>query len=105
MDSLSVYGTKRYSDDSALCLAAYHGGALLPDGGNFMIELKRGLLNYEGSTENGIKSKSRPGDSASRSISFIAEADETMIELNAAKEGMKIDVLSSKLGKWMPGSI
>jgi hypothetical protein len=41
-DSINLYGNKVYSDDSSLCLAAFHAGVITPDGGDFMVKLKKG---------------------------------------------------------------
>jgi len=44
----------RYSDDSSVCLAAFHAGALLPDGGNIMVKILKGLALFPAENRNGI---------------------------------------------------
>lgn len=61
----------RYSDDSGLCLAAFHSGTLSPEGGNFLIKISKGISDFTGDQRNGIMSKSKKGDIASPSVEFI----------------------------------
>jgi len=92
VDSTSIYGSTRYSDDSVLCLSAYHAGSLLPEGGNFMVKLNKGLTKYESENRNGIISKTKKGDVAAPSITFEMVMPDDMIDIEAVKEGMKVDV-------------
>jgi len=46
-DEIDIYGTNTYSDDSAICLAAFHAGALDPIGGNFVVIIEKPLHSYE----------------------------------------------------------
>jgi hypothetical protein len=39
IDSTNIYGSSRYSDDSGICISAFHAGSLLPEGGNFMVKI------------------------------------------------------------------
>ena len=48
----NVYGLDEYSDDSHICKAAFHSGALLEKGGKFKMIIKPGLFEYKG----GLKS-------------------------------------------------
>ncbi len=50
----SVWGTDIYSDDSSVCAAGVHTGAITFSGGSVTIEIRDGLDNYSGSTRNGI---------------------------------------------------
>jgi hypothetical protein len=43
-DSLEFFGSLHYSEDSAICLAAFHSGAIKPEGGDFMIKIGKGLV-------------------------------------------------------------
>lgn len=52
----SVWGTKSYTTDSAICLAAMHSGALATEGGKIKVKIVAGQTNYEGTEQNGIKS-------------------------------------------------
>jgi hypothetical protein len=53
----SVWGTDLYTDDSSICTAAVHAGALNQfDGGTVTIEIRPGQGGYMGSTKNGIQS-------------------------------------------------
>lgn len=42
-DELEIFGTLKYSSDSAICLAAFHAGSLSPEGGDFMVKINKGL--------------------------------------------------------------
>lgn len=50
----SVWGTDTYSDDSSICAAAVHAGAISFSGGTVTIEIRPGLSAYSGSTRNGV---------------------------------------------------
>ena len=50
----AVWGTDIYSDDSAICVAAVHAGAITTAGGNVTIEILPGQNNYAGSSRNGV---------------------------------------------------
>jgi hypothetical protein len=55
----SIWGTDTYTDDSSICLAAVHAGALtLTEGGAVVVENAAGLDAYVGTTRNGITSNS-----------------------------------------------
>jgi len=61
--------------DSALCASAFHMGALNSKGGDVVIVLRDGILQYEGSTRNGIASLERSGNVNIPSITFTAVPD------------------------------
>jgi len=65
-----AYGTVHYSMDSALCVSAFHQGALNARGGDVVVQLKDGLIEYDGSTRNGLASNDRPGNVNIPSITF-----------------------------------
>ena len=53
----SVWGTDAYSDDSSVCTAGVHAGAItLSQGGRVVIEIQGGRSSYVGSTRHGITS-------------------------------------------------
>ena len=52
-----VAGSGPYTDDSSICTAAVHAGAIhAKDGGNVTIEIRPGQARYVGSDRNYIKS-------------------------------------------------
>ena len=54
----SVWGTDVYSDDSSVCQAAIHAGAITKTRfGVVVIEIRRGQSSYRGSTRYGVTSK------------------------------------------------
>lgn len=53
----SVWGTDTYTDDSALCHAALHAGAISESGGVIRVHRTAGRSSYAGSTRNGISSR------------------------------------------------
>lgn len=53
----TVYGTDLYTDDSSICTAAVHAGAIsLEAGGKVVITMEPGASQYSGSARNGITS-------------------------------------------------
>lgn len=104
VDDINIFGSMEYSDDSAICLASFHSGTLDPIGGNFMVKVGKALNEYSPEMRNGVTSKSKDGDPAGKSISFEKMIDDSMLVLNAAKEGIKVDILDNH-GKWLPGKI
>jgi hypothetical protein len=53
----AIWGTDVYSDDSSICTAAVHAGAMtLADGGQVVFEIRPGESAYRGSERNGITS-------------------------------------------------
>jgi hypothetical protein len=48
-----LWGTDVYTDDSQVCLAARHAGAIGPEGGIFAITIGAGQSSYEASTRHG----------------------------------------------------
>ena len=50
----TVWGTDTYSDDSSVCEAAVHAGAISFAGGSATIEMRGGLESYSGSARNGV---------------------------------------------------
>lgn len=55
----SIYGTDVYTADSPICQAALHAGALRTDQpGSVTIEISEGARQYQGSTRNGVTTRS-----------------------------------------------
>ncbi len=52
----SLWGTDVYTDDSSMCEAGMHAGRINAAGGPVIIEIRRGLPSYTGSTRNGTTS-------------------------------------------------
>ncbi len=52
----SVWGTDIYTDDSRICRAAVHAGAIGPSGGTVVIRGLAGRNGYSGSNRNGVAS-------------------------------------------------
>lgn len=52
----SVWGTGVYSDDSSMCSAAIHAGAMTSAGGSVAITIAPGQAEYPASTQNGVTS-------------------------------------------------
>lgn len=52
----AVWGTGVYSDDSSVCTAAVHAGAIGFDGGRVVIEIRPGQSSYAASERNGVSS-------------------------------------------------
>ena len=50
----TVWGTDTYSDDSSVCAAAVHTGAITFAGGSVTVEMRGGLDSYSGSIRNGV---------------------------------------------------
>jgi hypothetical protein len=53
----TTWGTDVYTDDSAVCAAILHSGAIPQSGGKAMITFVPGQLAYIGSERNGVKSE------------------------------------------------
>ena len=57
----TIWGTDVYTDDSSVCTAAVHAGAItIEDGGEVTIEMRPGEASYESTDRNGIESSSYP---------------------------------------------
>ena len=51
----NAWGTKVYTDDSSVCTAALHGGAIDRRGGAITVTIQPGLSKYAGSASNGVE--------------------------------------------------
>lgn len=54
--SQTIYGTDRYTSDSAICAAAIHAGIVDRGGGEVALTIGPGCQRFDGSERNGIKS-------------------------------------------------
>jgi hypothetical protein len=55
--SSRVVGSGPYTDDSSICSAAVHAGAIhAKDGGDVTVEIRPGQASYQGSEHNYIRS-------------------------------------------------
>lgn len=70
--SASVWGTKLYTDDSSICVAAVHAGVIDQSGGEVTIELRPGAESYYGSTSGEINSS----DYGTFDRSFVVVGDD-----------------------------
>jgi len=61
----SVWGTDVYTDDSAMCRAAFHAGRIPLGGGVVTVMRGQGRALYVGTTRNGVVSYDYPASSAS----------------------------------------
>ena len=65
----TVWGTGTYSDDSSVCAAGVHAGAItFADGGVVVFEVMAGQESYNGSNQNGVESANWPSWLGSFSI-------------------------------------
>ena len=56
-----AWGEDVYTDDSSVCTAAVHAGVItVVEGGTVTIEIRPGVDSYEGTTRNGIMTRSYP---------------------------------------------
>ncbi|WP_044890733.1 M57 family metalloprotease [Myxococcus hansupus] len=67
----AVWGTDLYTDDSAVCTAAVHAGAIPASGGTVTVTIQPGQNSYTGSTRNGVTTSSYGAWSGS--ISFVGQ--------------------------------
>lgn len=56
----SIWGTDTYTDDSSICTAAVHAGAVAWDGGVVTVLIQPGADRYAASTRNGVTSQRYP---------------------------------------------
>jgi len=65
----TVWGTGTYSDDSSVCAAGVHAGAIsFAEGGVGVFEVETGRDSYTGSNQNGVESANWPSWEGSFSI-------------------------------------
>jgi len=53
----TVWGSRRYTTDSSVCMAAVHAGAVRLSGGGVTLYIGRGCSRFVGSTRNGVRSR------------------------------------------------
>ena len=72
----AIHGTDVYTDDSSVCLAGVHAGAISKSGGTIEVEIKSGKSFYKGSTRNGVTSFDYPTSyDGSFSVSASGESE------------------------------
>ncbi len=65
----TVWGTGTYSDDSSVCAAGVHAGAIsFAEGGVVVFEVETGRDSYTGSNQNSVESANWPSWEGSFSI-------------------------------------
>jgi hypothetical protein len=67
----AVWGTDLYTDDSNVCAAAVHAGAIPSTGGTVVVTIQPGQSSYTGTTRNGITTLSYGAWAGSFSISGL----------------------------------
>ena len=68
----TVWGNGTYTDDSSICTAAVHAGAItLAEGGAIILEMKMGLPAYAGSARNGVTTQRYDAWDASFSVTPV----------------------------------
>jgi len=88
----------KYSMDSAICLSAFHAGALGEFGGEIIVELDEGLTKFESSMRNGVTSTNREGNVNDPSLKFEKVKDAEQIIKDDMEEGKSVDFLNKKTG-------
>lgn len=68
---VSVYGSGTYSDNSPICMAAFHDGIIGDQGGNVQVMFSDGLSEYKGT--QGFTIKSKATGPQLRSFTFLGE--------------------------------
>lgn len=95
----SVWGTDIYTDDSSVCPAARHAGAIDARGGTVTFSMQQGLGGYEGAARNGVSSSTYgpwessyaftgSGAVASSVTSSIANCPATATEYRGYRQGV-----------------
>ncbi|HZI08939.1 MAG TPA: M57 family metalloprotease [Myxococcus sp.] len=69
VSSGAVWGTDLYTDDSNVCVAAVHAGAIPSSGGTVAVTIQPGQSSYTGTTRNGITTYSYGAWAGSFSVS------------------------------------
>ncbi|XHF22388.1 LCCL domain-containing protein [Corallococcus interemptor] len=66
-----MWGTDLYTDDSNVCVAAVHAGAISTAGGTVVITIQPGQSSYAGTTRNGVTTYSYGAWGGSFSVSGL----------------------------------
>lgn len=70
-----------------------------------MIEILKGLPQYDQENRNGINSKARDGNPEGKAITFIKLKDDKGSSSDDVFAGMKVDLFDTKAGIWVPGIV
>ena len=95
-----VYGNKKYSQDSALCRAAFHSDKLPSRGGKVTVLFGQRQKFFKGKISNSIISESK--DIFDRPIEFLQYKEKEEIILTP---GSKVDLANPKGTGFLPGVI
>jgi hypothetical protein len=68
-----IYGSGIYTDDSPICRAAVHAGAVTPDGGTVVVRQRGPQVAFESSTRNGVTTLSWVQSQTSFSVARAGE--------------------------------
>ena len=91
-DSNLVFGASPYSNESALCITAFHAGVMGQQGGTFEVEVVPSQKNYASSINNGIKSRNF-FDPGAYAFTFTNQAEKKGFVPFA---GQMVDILVAK---------
>ena len=99
-----VWGTDEYTDDSAVCSAAAHAGAITPaSGGAVTIVIATGRSAFPGSTRNGVTSKSF--GQFDGSFTIAPSSDVGRIDWRTAAQGLTTDFAQALTLECPPGGL
>lgn len=101
LSNVAIYGDGIYSEDSSICKAAFHAGAISKAGDKVKLAVVRGESYYKSADRSGINSQAKRVSGVGIQFEAIKSKE------NAAniKAGMKVDVLDGKLKRWLPGIV
>ena len=108
LSSVPIYGEEIYSDDSSICKAAFHSGALLSANQDVKMIVVRGEPYYPASVRGGVKSQGKGGTrmavkfEAKKTDGSGSSGDGGQVDL---KVGAKVDIFDNKLNIWLPGVV
>jgi hypothetical protein len=94
----NVYGSEKYTMDSAICKSAYHSKKLPENGGLVQMNFEQSLSNYVDEYVRGIQSLRKKG--STYSLSFNVAEDDYAIKLQS---GIKVDTKVNN--QWSKGII
>ena len=95
-----VYGSGRYTKDSAICKSAFHDRKIPGTGGKVKINFGKGLRSYEGSISNGIMSNSKTYSDVTMMFEQIPKVDDIILA-----EGSRLDVINPHGNNFVPAVI
>ena len=107
LSSVPIYGEEIYSDDSSICKAAFHSGALLSANEKVKMVVVRGEPYYPASVRGGVKSQGRGSSRMAFKFEVVKNSnggggDGGQVDLQS---GAKVDIFDNKLSIWLPGVV